>query len=325
MGTEVEDLYPDIDGDRVFLAYLKSIWYSVYYNQYNFLGVITGKHRVGKSISALMFSTILDKTFYPNLEKRVVYYPEQFMEALRDLAKKKIIGGAIVWDEAGVGITARSWYDMSNKSINFVTQVMGYLRPIIYFVTQDMTYIDSQPRKLFHAFYECSRTSNRYNIVKPFEIHYDKKKGMIYYKYPRINKIVEDVIGSKIKLTRIRVAKPPNELIKRYETHSFSFKDKIMEQMEERVKRFDTEEGISKKAMTQSEIVDRVVNNYRKYEGKKSKYGDPILDKTLIRFDFQIPEPLSKFIKVTAEKKIKTNQLKEMDQMDPDPNIPDLD
>lgn len=312
----IEDLYQDIDEKKILLTYLKSIYISVHGMKYNFLGVTTGKHRVGKSIDTVLLCSILDKTFLPNMEDRIVYFPEQFMSALQDIAKKRIVGGAIVWDEAGVGIPARSWYDMSNKSINYVTQVMGYLRPIIFFVTQDMTYIDSQPRKLFHVFYEVYRNSSDHNFIKPFNLSYDKKVGKIYYLYPRINRAIEDVVGTTIKLRRIKVKLPPKEIIDRYEDHSFEFKKRILAQMEDRIKKFDKEELISKKHMTQKEILDNVLGNYKRYETKRSKLGDIILDYNQIRFDFSIPTPLAKFIKSDAERFL--NKEREKNSVDDD-------
>jgi len=300
----VEQLYPETDKQKIVLTYLKSMYFSIHDLKYNFLGVITGKHRVGKSTDSLVFSSILDRTFWDNMEERVVYFPEQFMKALRNLAKQRIIGGAIVWDEAGVGIPARSWYDISNKSINFVTQVMGYLRPIIFFVTQDMTYIDSQPRKLFHSFYECYRGSKDRNTIKPFNISYDKRMGKIYYIYPRIYRRIEDVNGTLVKLKNITVTKPPKDFIERYEEHSFDFKQKILLQMEERIRKFDTEDIVNKKSLTQREILDMVIQNYKKYETKRSSFGNVILDANIIRFDFSIPYPLARFIKADAERQI---------------------
>ena len=310
---KIENIYPDVSAETITLNYLRSIWQSVHKMNYNFLGVGTGKHRVGKSIGTTIFCSILDKTFYPNLEERVVYYPNQFMNALKKIANKNIVGGAIIWDEAGVGIPARSWYEMSNKSINFVTQVMGYLRPIIYFVTQDMTYIDSQPRKLFHVFYEYYRNSTDHNFVKPFNISYDKKTGKLYYIYPKINNMVEDVIGTTIKLNRIKISIPPKEMIERYEQHSFDFKNRIMQQMEERISKFDKEEAIDKKFLTQKEILERVINNHDRYETKRSSIGNTILDYNLIRFDFGIPTPLAKFIKADDERRLNKKDEGEFD------------
>ena len=311
---QIEDIYSETDPKKILMSYLKSIYISVHNLNYNFLGVGTGKHRVGKSIDCCLYATLLDSTFYPNMEERVVYFPEQFLDALKDLAKKNIVGGAIVWDEAGVGIPARNWYDMSNKSINFVTQVLGYLRPIVFFVTQDITYIDSQPRKLFHSFYEFYRTSTNYNVCKPYEIQYDKKKGKIYYKYPRINRVVEDVIGSLVKLTKIEVSKPPKEFIDRYEQHSFDFKARIMQTMEERVKKFELDEDIVRRHMTQGEILEDVMGNYKRYESKRSALGNVILDSNLIRFSYSIPDPLARFIKADAERLINKRQKEELEE-----------
>ena len=307
----VEDLYPEIREDEITFSYLRSIYNSIHSLQFNFLGVSTGKHRVGKSITSVFFSTLLDKTFLPNFEKRVVYYPDQFMNALKDIEKKKIIGGAIVWDECNVGLPAREWYDISNKSINFALQVMGYLRPIIFFVTQDMTFIDSQARKLFHAFFEITRPSASYNFVKPFNVEYDKKRGKIFFIYPRIVRMIEGIPTSNIKLKGIKLEKPPGELISLYEYHSEPFKERIMRQMKERVEKF--KEGvISKKQYTTSEIINEVIENYKKFETRRSTMGNVLLDYNLIRYEYSIPVQLAKYVKSFCERKINEMQREEL-------------
>ena len=74
--------------------------------------------------------------------------------------------------------------------------------------------------------------------------------------------------------------------------------------MEERIRKFDTEEGISKKSLTQGEMLERVMADYKRYESKRSKFGNVLLDDNLIRFDFSIPSPLAKFLKSDAERKL---------------------
>jgi len=284
--------------------YLRYIYKKVHERKFNYLGFITGKHRVGKSTTALALSYVLDPTFYDNLETRVVYYAKDFMKALREIREKNIIGGCIVWDEAGVGIPAREWYEISNKAINKAVQVFGRYRPIVFFVTQDITYIDSQVRKLFHGFFEMYRTKNEYAYMMPFNVRYSKRLGKIYFSYTRIYPHLGDVVGRTLKLRLITVKRPPQELIERYEQHSAEFKDRIMDQMEERTEMF-LEGKIDKKKMSVSEIVKDLVENHRDDQMFLSKRSSPdniVFDANAIMYHYGIPSRLARFVKKLAEK-----------------------
>ena len=290
----------EINREYFSYVYLSSIYNKIHQNNFNYLGMFVGKHRVGKSLSAVTFASILDKTFERYFEERVVYYPEEFMFALKRIAKLNIVGGAVIWDEAGVGLPAREWYDISNKAINYAIQVFGYLKPIVFFVSQDISYIDKQPRKLFHAFYEVYRPGSTHSTIKCFNIEYDKKRERTpYFIYPRVH--IKH--GPSFILKKIKLYMPPKELIERYENHSKPFKDKIMKQMSDRTKKFEAGE-IKKRDYTVSEIVEEVLRNYPYYESKSSKKDNPILDATAIKYEFKIPGEMAKFIKNRCEKLI---------------------
>lgn len=289
-----------ITPENLSLKYMSSVYNKVHRLNFNFLGMVAGKHRVGKSLFSTEFSYMLDPSFWPNLEKRVVYYPNEFMKALKILAQDEHYGGAVVWDEAGVGLPAREWYDISNKAINYVIQVFGYLRPIVLFVSQDISYIDKQPRKIFHTFFEMTRPTKKYAVAKIFDILYDKKKDRPpYFKYPRIR--VHK--GPSYILKSIKIPLPPKELIDRYENHSKPFKDKIMAIMEERAKRI-VYGDMKKKEYSVPEIIEDILADYKYYETRTSRKGRIILDDTAIRYTFHIPADLAKFIKSRCEKKV---------------------
>jgi len=284
--------------------YLRYIYKKVHERKFNYLGFITGKHRVGKSTTALALSYVLDPTFYDNLETRVVYYAKDFMKALREIREKNIIGGCIVWDEAGVGIPAREWYEISNKAINKAVQVFGRYRPIVFFVTQDITYIDSQVRKLFHGFFEMYRTKNECAYMIPFNVRYSKRLGKIYFSYTRIYPHFGDVVGRTLKLRLIAVKRPPQELIDRYEQHSMEFKDRIMDEMEQRTEMF-LEGKIDKKKMTTEEIIKDLVENHKDDEmfwSKGSSPGNVIFNADVISAHYGVPHKLATYIKKRAEK-----------------------
>lgn len=309
--------FKEIDGKLLATLYLKHVYRRIHDYRFNFLGMFTGKHRVGKSLTSLSMANILDPTFFDNLEQRVVYFPNDFMRALQEVKNKHIIGGAIIWDEAGVGIPAREWYETSNKAISYALQVHGRYRPIVFFVTQDVHYIDSQARKLFHGFYEMSRLKNEYAVNRPFDVRYNKRTGKVYYVYSRFHLMNDDAYGTKLILKKIRIQRPEKEIEKLYEFHSREFKDKIMEQMQERSDVY-SEGKVDAKRMTMEEVtqtlIDKKDNNL--FLSKRSKEDNVIFDVNAIRFHFGIPDGMARHIKRRAE--IAVNRVPEEDQITED-------
>ncbi len=298
-----ETWFNRIGADELAIKYLKNIYQRIHIDEFNFIGMIVGKHRTAKSSTAVSICNILDKTFKDNLEKRVVYFPNDFQLALKEIKQQNIKGGAIVWDEAGVGIPARDWYEIANKSINYTLQVFGRYLPIVIFVTPDAGFIDSHARKMFHGFYEMERYMKVKAILKPFEVRYNRRVTKVYYQYSRFLDRTHDVNGPRITLKYLNVRRPIKELEDRYEEHSKIFKNKISEMMEERSQNF--EEGrIDSKRMTMEEITDIVCKNKAKYLSKRQGNKKVCIDSSAIRFDFSIPAQLACHIKRKAETKL---------------------
>ena len=308
------DLFEEIDSKLLGMLYLRHIYRRVHQYRFNFLGMITGKHRTGKSLSAVSISHLLDPTFEKNLEDRIVYYPDDFMAALQKIKQKDIIGGAIVWDEAGVGIPAREWYDISNKSISMTLQVFGRYRPVVFFVTPDVTYIDSQARKLFHGFYELSRFKTEYASMKAFDVRYNKRNTKVYYVYSRFHLKHDGVYGTNLILKKINVKPPISEIEDRYEVHSKTFKDRIVDQMKERTTKF-TDGSIEARKMTMEEIVKTLIDKKDdpRFLSKKSREEDVIFDINAIRFEFDVPAGVAAHVKRKAE--IEVNKTPENKQI----------
>jgi ABC-type dipeptide/oligopeptide/nickel transport system ATPase component len=96
-----------INPEQLATLYLRHIHKRVHDLHFNYLGIVTGKHRCGKSLMAVSFCHALDPTFTDNIEERVVFYANDFMKALQRLKNQKIKGGCVVFDEAGVGFGSR--------------------------------------------------------------------------------------------------------------------------------------------------------------------------------------------------------------------------
>lgn len=308
------DFYGNIDPKLLGALYLRHIFRRIHKYKFNFLGMLTGKHRTGKSTTAVSMSHALDPTFEKNLEDRVVYYPDDFMAALQKIKQKDIIGGAIVWDEAGVGIPAREWYDISNKSISMTLQVFGRYRPIVFFVTPDVTYIDSQARKLFHGFYELSRFKTEYSSAKCFDVRYNKRNTKVYYVYSRFHLKYGGAYGANLILKKINIKPTIPELEDRYEVHSKLFKDRIINQMEERTEKF-SDGSVDARKMTMDEIVKTLIikKDDPRFLSKKSNIDNIIFDVNAIRFEFDVPAGVASHIKRKAE--IEVNKIPENKQI----------
>jgi hypothetical protein len=305
---------PEFDPKKLGALYLRHIYKRIHRDKFNFLGMFTGKHRTAKSTTAVAMAHTLDRTFEKNLEDRVVYFPKDFMRALKIIKKKDIKGAAIVWDEAGVGIPAREWYDISNKSIAMTLQVFGVYLPIVFFVTPDVSYIDSQARKLFHGFYEMSRKKKEYAIIKPFDVRYNKRNTKVYYVYSRFHLKNEGAYGPSLILKRINIFPPNADLQSKYEVHSKEFKDVITEQMAERTKAFE-QGSIDAKQMTYDDLIKTLVENKNNplYLSSKSKEDHVIFNTNSIAYEFDIPNRLAAHIKRKAE--IEINKIPEKDQI----------
>lgn len=288
---------PELDPYEVANHYITSLYNQVWNLKYNLTGMTVGRPQAGKSMGTGTMGLLLDPLFWDNLEKMVVYDAKSFMTALNFVIKHKEFGRFIMWDEAGVGMPARQWYDISNRAISFAIQVAGVFRPIVWFVTQDMTYIDSQPRKLINTFFDISRSTNKYSLARVYNLTVNRKTGKMYFKYPRM--ITKEKMHLKIN-KGIKITKPPKEFITRYLEHSKPFKERITTMMEQRADEFEAGK-IDKKEYSVAEIIQSVLDHKETYEGTTSDYGNRKFSSALIRHDFGLPTNLSTVIKLRAE------------------------
>jgi len=140
---------------------------------------------------------------------------------------------------------------------------------MVSFVTPDFSYIDSQPRKIFHYFYECVYRSATFVRVKPYAITVNRKKGQVYFVYPRI-------VGGwgLIRMTGVDFYHPPEEFIKEYEKYSNPTKKEMRTKSADLIKskgyiKFD--KNMSVKGIQEFILQNRnlFLNNWNLIEPKK--------------------------------------------------------
>lgn len=177
-------------------------------NNKNFLCAILGPTGSGKTYSALRLAEELDPSFSVD---RVVFSGLEFMRVLKDLPS----GSVIVFDEAGVGMSAQEWQKKNNKIFNYVLQTFRYRNIIVFFTTPDPAFITAANRRLFHAGFETVSINHQSQkaILKPKFIQINVGTGKEYRKYLR----KPGKFGS-VKVKRIAVGMPSTALREAYES-----------------------------------------------------------------------------------------------------------
>lgn len=185
----------------------------------NFLLILTGATGTGKSWSGLSICEQVDPTFTP---ERIVTDMKQLMELINSGSLKA--GQAILWDEAGIDINARSWQSLTNKLINSLLQTFRHKRFILVFTVPYLDFVDSGTRKLFHAEFQTQSINyETKNVkVKPYLIQYNSRSKKFYYKYLRVK--------TKLGVAPVKswsIPKPSQWLIDEYEIIKETFTTKL--------------------------------------------------------------------------------------------------
>ena len=176
----------------------------------NFMAIISGATGSGKSWSALSIGQLLDPEFDVS---RVIFRGTDLLKLINSGKLKK--GSVIVWDEAGVDLSNRSWQSATNKLLNFLLQTFRHKNIILLFTTPYSDFVDKLTRRLFHAEFKTISIDFDKNTtkIKPLLIQYNARYGKFYYKFLRI--IHRE--GGAVPISEWNVPSPSKELIKAYE------------------------------------------------------------------------------------------------------------
>lgn len=300
-------IYPQPTPDRMAKAYFNRLWRKLHVENFSLLIIFYGKHRVGKSLSAVDFCYILDETFEANMESRIVYTSRGLIKAFKDIKTQGIKGGGIVVDEAGSGdLSNMRWYEELAKVVSAELQAVGYLNPIICFVTQNFSFINTTARKLSQGVFEVNRTNNLFSTIKPFWIENNPWITGFYRKYPIFCETRGNVASNVYKINKIKIGLPPKEIKDRYIAHSQAFKDSLLEQSEETIRIDEFDKNRKRALVTGIEaIVAEVVANKDDYLSYSKKKGvSNYLNDSIIRYKHNLTMKDTKLVKSLAEREL---------------------
>lgn len=180
----------------------------------------TGDPGTGKSYAAISLAIDVSKKVsqikggvasdYFNIERSMsVINVMDFFDVL-DRAKQFNI---VVFDDSGVGYSARRFMDVINITLNNIVETFRPLNLLTIFTTPQLSFIDRVGRQLLDFYIELDEVIPDHNFSsgRVFEIEAKGRlgtSGKLFYVYPRYN---------AEKNTRVLFKKPPDDICKKYE------------------------------------------------------------------------------------------------------------
>lgn len=163
----------------------------------------------GKSYTCLRVNELVDPSFSV---ERVVFPAVDFVRTIADKSLKA--RSAITWDDAGLGMPARTWWDFMNQAAGYIFQSYRFRRLLTGITLADPTFLDSQPRKLYHillVFLPRMRPGDSAQ-ARVYLTEHNPRIGKVYTKRP-----IVDTPRGRVTLKTIRFALPSHELLEQYE------------------------------------------------------------------------------------------------------------
>lgn len=219
----------------------------------NFIGMIVGATGSGKSFSALSIAEMLNEDY--NIS-RLVFKGKDLMRIINHGEHHYRKGVVIVWDEAGIDLSNRNWYSITNKVLSFLIQTFRHKNFILLFTVPYSDFVDTATKKLFHAEFEtCGIDIGKQTVaIKPKFLQYNSDKKKWYRKYLKVK-----VKGSskRVKIRRWNVPKPSQELIDEYEKKKNSFTGQLNQEIESALNKLEESDntvmGVKKPPLTEQQ------------------------------------------------------------------------
>lgn len=175
----------------------------------NYVLFIQGMPQRGKSRTGLHICHSVDPSF--SVEDRVaVIDPNRFNEILN---QKHHRGHAIMFDDCGVGMDSRKWYDYMQIALTHILQTMGHEGLLLVLTTPHISFVDVKARRLIYGMIKAIKyypqkgyTTATFKTIEPKE-HEDD-----YYRFN-----ARLLCGKKIKTIKSwRFPDPPKEMLDEY-------------------------------------------------------------------------------------------------------------
>lgn len=281
----------DEEGFKLGDAYIGRIHNRLHKENRNWVAVICGETGSGKSYSALTLAHKIGGKVY------IVFKPVEFLSILNSNHLQK--GDVLVFDEAGVGMAAREWYSLQNKLLGAVLQTFRHRNVATIFTCPNLSFIDVQARKLFHAYLETQYIDREREIavLKPYDIQTNSMLNKDYFKFPRF------VFGDRIvQMNRLCLAKPDPEIIEDYEKRKCEYTARLNADALKALT--GKKEEVSVVSADNDDAVVKQVLDHKDEYVKVFLNGKKRIDRDLIQSSLKITRDQAMRIKKRVEKEV---------------------
>jgi len=225
--------------------------------------VVVGYPGVGKSSTALTLAHAVDETFTVD---RVAFKFTDFFELARSVDKMQ----AIVMDEAGLEIHARTWQSATNIIFSKLTQVYRFLNIFVVFTVPDITYIDAHARNEMKSILELTYKDVMREVVGG---HWWVVKRSRAFGTTQLEKLKIFDDDKEIVVDPVEFQKPPKDLWRAYTKKVEKFKRNVLDELYDELQKLE-DEILSK---IDGRVVKRLINEekalIRVYEYLKEELG----------------------------------------------------
>jgi len=276
--------------------YYRHYWNELYQNDKGVALLFIGQVGSGKSTGGLKFGEDLDPNF--SIE-RVVNTTKDFLKLTTkgDSNGKLRVGSVILFDEiagSGEAADARSFLSKTNKFLNYFVTKSRAKKFIIIYAAPSRMQIDSNVRKIgvtsilnFHGIdfkNTFSRATFYWNYITAMT-------GGQYNPRP----LIKVGSGGHYRVSKIRINKPSNELIKAYKKKKMDFIDEDAESMIKQLEK-ETEKSSSKSYSERIREVFNEAKNDTRLEVMMDNVGEGAVITKLI-MDYDVSADFAKRIK----------------------------
>ena len=231
----------------------------IYKKGENCLIVVVGATRIGKSIiGGLTLGKMIDPTF--NVKDCMTFEIEEFYDRINnDNFNHKVV----VIEEMGLKADKRRFMSLQNKILTYTFQTFAYKQFCVIMTVPSMSFIDSRIEHLITYVFEGKKaTKQNQKLIKTLfklkRYSHNPVLGKTYKKNPRFW-----VDGRKVVLSSITMHVPDESIIAEYKGLEKAYKDKLSRELVNEIKVETPDE--EKNSLSDSEIVDAVVNNVDEY------------------------------------------------------------
>jgi hypothetical protein len=195
----------------------------------NFIGTWLGRPGCGKSYGALRFcetiSRLTNQQF--SVKDNVVFGIDPFIAKVVELNDRRekgevINGTCILYDEAGVSMDNRQWWDKTHKSMNDVMETFRHLNLVVMITVPARDNLDKKLKYLAHGSFQPIKKSEGYSIVKFIEYNNNPLFDIEMKTYLKVRHH-----NWTVKIKTIKVPLPSLKLRNDYEKAQREFKGNL--------------------------------------------------------------------------------------------------